>query len=295
MAEDASDAICTRVQSDHRAGNAGWLHRFTDIRPGLLPLLHKSEQAAPQSPKAAPDVLDAAYRTLLGELVLATHHRDNLQRRGLTDHDINRLGYKSFPIYGRAAIVDRLQANGITLTGVPGFWLDSGKVRLAGPDGIAIPVRDLRGRIQGLQVRCDNADRGKYKWLSSNHKNEGASPGAPVHVARPAADCESAEVWVTEGALKADIAALKLRRVFLAVAGVGNWPGAIPVIRETRPERVAIAFDCDTTERTRKIVSYHEAKLTNALLGIGARVFRKKWNPTYKGIDDYLAAQERKS
>jgi len=47
----------------------------------------------------------------------------------------------------------------VKLAGVPGFYLEAGHWRLAGPAGITIPVRDTRGRIVGLLVRCDNADQ----------------------------------------------------------------------------------------------------------------------------------------
>ena len=58
------------------------------------------------------------------------------------------------------------------------------------------------------------------------------------------------EAWITEGPIKADIASLKLGRVVLAVAGVGNWLGVIPIIRELRPERVIISFDMDKNQNT---------------------------------------------
>ncbi len=284
ISRDGKAAICARTESDKPAGNkgAGWIHTLDNSMP-LPPL--KPGTDAKQTPKAAPDVLDTAYRALLAELPLSETHRENLQRRGLTDAEIDSLGYRTLPASGRRELVTRLQARRVKLAGVPGFYIEAGELRLAGPAGIAIPVRDIRARIVGLQVRCDKAETGRYKWLSSRGFNAGCSPGAPVHVAglRPACG----EVWITEGPLKADIAALKLGRVVLAVAGVGNWSGVIPIIRELRPERVIIAFDMDKT--TNHAVQLHRDALMTYLIERGVRMFEADWNQEYKGLDDLLA------
>jgi len=206
----------------------------------------KTRPDAKQNPKASPDVLDTAYRALLSELSLSAAHRENLRRRGLTDVEITILGYRTLPQNGRRELVTRLQSKGIKLAGVPGFCLEAGCWQLAGSAGIAIPVKDTRKRIAGLQIRCDNTDGGRYRWLSSRGFNGGCSPGTPVHVAGTVStNAEVWEVWITEGPIKADIAALKLGRLVLAVAGVGNWPGVIPIIRKLKPKRVIIAFDMD--------------------------------------------------
>jgi len=243
----------------------------------------KPEPDAKQTPKAAPDVLDKAYNALLAELRLSETHRENLQHRGLTDSEIDGLDYRTLPANGRRELVDRLQA--VKLAGVPGFYIEAGQWQLAGPAGIAIPVRDTRGRIVGLQVRCDKAETGRYKWLSSRGFNAGCSPGAPVHVAGLVTT--HGEVWITEGPVKADIAALKLRRLVLAVPGVGNWPGVIPIVRELKPKRAIIAFDMDKAGNP--TVKLHSDALIACLIKRGIRTFEADWNQEYKGLDDLLA------
>ncbi len=284
VSQDGATAICARIESGRPIGNngAGWLHRLADTSRSLTSSKRASDSR--QSPKATPDVLDTAYRALLGEVALSGAHRDNLRRRGLTDADITRLGYKTLPLNGRGAIVEKLQ--GVPLTGVPGFWLHGGEVRMAGPAGIAIPVRDLRGRIQGLQVRRDDTEGGKYRWVSSRGYDRGCSPGVPVHVARPPSVAEAGEVWVTEGPLKADIASLKLGRVFLAVAGVSNWPGVKPVLQELAPSRVIVGFDQDKDKNP--AVRLHTDRLIGSLLKQGLRCFEANWDQTKKGLDDLL-------
>ncbi len=182
----------------------------------------------------------------------------------------------------------RLQAKGIKLAGVPGFYLESGQWRLAGAAGITIQVRDIKRRILGIQIRCDKTEGGKYKWLSSKRFNAGCSPGVPVHVAGPLTDCS--EVWITEGPIKADIAALKLGRTILAVAGVGNWPGIIPIVRVLRPERVIIAFDMDKTSNP--AIRLHSEALMACLIKRGIHTFEADWDTHIKGLDDLLTGGE---
>jgi len=284
LSQDGKAAICARIESDKPAGNkgAGWIHALDNSTP-LPPM--KPRPDAKQNPKAAPGILDTAYRALLSELSLSEAHCDNLRHsRGLTDAQIVSLGYKTLPANGRRELVTGLQSKGIRLAGVPGFYLEAGYWQLAGPLGIAIPVRDTRKRIAGLQIRCDSSDGGRYKWLSSRGFNAGCSPGTPVHVAGTGS--LNGEVWITEGPLKADIAALKLGRLVLAVAGVGNWPGVIPIIRELKPKRAIIAFDMD--KASNPTVKLHTEALTACLIRRGMRTFEADWDTHFKGIDDLL-------
>lgn len=99
-----------------------------------------------------------------------------------------------------------------------------------------------------------------------------------------------AELWITEGPIKANIAALKLSRVVLAVAGVGNWPGVIPIVRELRPERVIISFDMDKNKNT--AVRLHLDKLLTCLIRRGIRAFEADWDIQFKGLDDLLTGAQ---
>lgn len=287
ISQDGEAAICARIDSDKPAGNkgAGWLHKLDAAR--TLRPLPKPTQHINQTLKAPPDMLDKVYGALLAELRLSETHRENLYHRGLTDAQIDALHYRTLPASGRLELVTRLQAIGMRLAGVPGFYLEAGQWQLAGPAGIAIPVRDTRGRTVGLQVRCDNALGGKYKWVSSRGFDAGCSPGAPVHVAGPVST--NGEVWVVEGGLKADIAALKLGRVVLAVAGVGNWPGVVPIVRELRPKRVVVAYDMDKTSNP--TVKLHSEALMGCLVRWGIRTFEADWDAHFKGLDDLIRGE----
>ncbi len=288
ISQDGKAAICARIESDKPAGNkgAGWIHVLDSVKPSPL---SNPRRDAKQNPKAAPGILDIAYHGLLSELILSESHHENVQRRGLTDAQVYHLGYRTLPSNGRHELVAGLQANNIRLTGVPGFYLETGRWQLVPrPVGIAIPVKDTRHRVIGLQVRCNNTEDGRYKWLSSRGFNAGCSPGAPAHVAGTVST--DGEVWITEGPLKADIAALRLNRLVLAVAGVGNWSSVIPIIQELEPKRAIIAFDMDKVSNP--TVKLHSEALTSWLVRHGIRTFEADWDTHFKGLDDLLMGDE---
>ncbi len=287
ISQDGKAAICARIESDRPAGNkgAGWIHTLDNYMPLPPP---KPRPDAKQTPKAAPDMLDTAYRTLLAELRLSRVHRENLQHRGLTDAQIASLGYRTLPPGTRRDLVNRLQTRVIRLAGVPGFYLESGQWQFAGPAGIAIPVRDIKSRIVGLQIRCDKAQSGRYRWVSSRGFNAGCSPGVPVHVTGQVST--NGDIWITEGPLKADIASLKLGCVVLAVPGIGNWPGVIPIVLKLRPERVIVAFDMD--KGSNPIVKLHNDALIVCLIKSSIHTFEADWDIQFKGLDDLLAGDQ---
>ncbi len=70
------------------------------------------------------DSRHATYSALLSKLSLAPDHKENLLNRGLSESDIRRLGYKTAPVVGMAQIAKQLQAEGLYLAGVPGFYRD---------------------------------------------------------------------------------------------------------------------------------------------------------------------------
>jgi hypothetical protein len=286
ISTDGKAVICARVESPRVAGSAGWLH---PLDRGITP-------PAPVPPPsmvrtAAPDTLHLVYSGLLSLLTLSSEHRENLRNRGLSDIDINALGYKSMPVFNRRAIVARLISMGYNLASVPGFYFNN-QWQLGGPAGILIPVRDKERRINGFQIRRDGAAKPKYLWLSSVKHQGGCSPGAPVHVAYPYRSdnpcMDNNRIWITEGPLKADIAAISLGSIVLAVAGVGNWSGVIPVLQSILPQpsatRVIIAFDMDKDKN--QYVSTYLNEMTERLLRLGFRTFHADWNSNLKGIDD---------
>ena len=79
-------------------------------------------------------------------------------------------------------------------------------------------MRDVKGRIQGMQVRLDSAKKRKFRWVSSAGLPEGCGAKTWVHLAgdpRPL-------VLLTEGPMKADVIHALTGQTVLAVPGVNS-------------------------------------------------------------------------
>ena len=204
------------------------------------------------------DVVDIAsletrhqtYSMLFAGLILTTTHKKELLRRGLTEEQIEKNGYRSTPAFGFTQTAERLLKQGCKLQGVPGFYkTKAGDWTInfnAKGSGIIIPVRSIDGRIQGAQLRLDHPfEDAKYIWLSSADKWMGCSSGSPVHfVGDP--QCET--VFVTEGPLKGDVANAISGKSFLCIAGVTQWQNLIPalqVLKGISLKKVVEAHDMD--------------------------------------------------
>ena len=290
LAADGTVVICARIESDKPAGNkgAGWLHRLKDKpQPSSSDHPKIMHDHVDESPRATIDRRDLIYNLLLSELELADNHWENLRQRGLTDDLIQDLRYTTLPSNGdgRTTAIRKLVNAGLDMSGVPGFYVEYGDIKLWGASGILIPVRDLDARIQALQVRIDNPNEGgKYRWISSSGKHLGCGSGSPIHVSHP--EYYENELWITEGALKSDIAAIRMHKCILAVAGVGNWAGIIPIVVKLNPQKVIISYDMDKEDNA--AVRLHLDALKNSLLHKGFRTFEADWSRDYKGIDDLV-------
>ena len=150
-----------------------------------------------------------------------------------------------------------------------------------------MPVRDPAGRIVAILSRRDSdTGGGKYSYLSSA-KHGGPGPGAPPHV--PLGIVAPAEtVRLTEGALKADVAAALSGLPTIGAAGLG-WLPALDVARELGCKTLRLAFDADALDNP------HVARALSDLLrgraAAGLAVEMERWDKADgKGIDDLLAA-----
>ena len=125
----------------------------------------------------------ATYTALLQSLTLASDHRENLLSRGLSPEEIHRLGYKTTPVLGFSSPGKAPAGEGPVLSRCSWFCKNQSQWTLKIPGrGILIPVRDVQGQIQGLQVRLDNVEKRKFRWLSSNGLEEGCGAKTWVHL-----------------------------------------------------------------------------------------------------------------
>ena len=249
------------------------------------PRVEKKPQAE-ENPLLDVDARHATYQALLSRLSLATDHRENLLSRGLSPEEIHRLGYKTTPVLGFASLAKRLREKGLYLAGVPGFYKNQGQWTLKIPGrGILIPVRDIQGQIQGLQVRLDNVERRKFRWVSSAGLEEGCGAKTWVHLAgepRPL-------MLLTEGPMKADVIHFLTGQTVLAVAGVNSLTQLRPVLEELRAvgmEKVMTAFDMDYLINPH--VRAGQENLAHLLDQCGISYGTYLWDPRYKGLDDYI-------
>lgn len=242
---------------------------------------------ADECPLAGIDTRNEAYAALLGRLSLASDHRENLLARGLSLEEIDRLGYRSTPVVGFKAFAGQLSSEGLSLSGVPGFYREEdGSWSLVHEyRGILIPVRDANGRIQGLQIRRDNVTRRKFRWVSSTGRNEGCGAEGWTHLA----GAPGKELILTEGPMKADVIAYLTGRAVLAVPGVNaltQLEKTLRYLKESGVEHIMTAFDMDFLKNPHVKNGYQE--LVCLLSGMGYRFGTYIWNPGYKGLDDYV-------
>jgi hypothetical protein len=243
--------------------------------------------------KADADTLHQVYTALLDRLTLINSHRENLRSRGLTDEAIDRNRYRSLRVRGRSAIGQRLrEVFGESLLRVPGFILkDDGYgpcITIRGPAGLLVPCRDASGRIVALKVRRDGTGRGsRYVYLSSTGQG-GAGPGSPAHVPL-AIQKPAATVRVTEGELKSDVAFALTGLPTISIAGAGNWPPALEVLKELGAQTVRLAYDADAC--TNPNVARFLDACSQAVVAKGFALEFEQWSLEQgKGIDDLLAA-----
>lgn len=258
---------------------------FVSTKPNI-------DENVTEAVKADAIILDRVYSAFLEQLQLNPIHRRNLvEERGLSIEQVLRNGYVSDPAYKRTEIVYNLSKL-IDLEGVPGFYLDCKIWSLnINCSGFYVPYRDEKGRIVGLQLRRDEDVENKYMWVSSSGKEKGVSSGSPLHFVNPNIVKESKVVFLTEGALKADIIGSVSDVGLVASAGVGaiNPDKLLNSIFEVFPdlEKIVVAYDMDweTNENVRLAL----VRLLDALEGRSVEVDVTIWNfELGKGIDDVL-------
>ena len=268
----------------------------------------KKKEAPPETEKAPEQEIHRTLTALLSLLDLTPVHREHLRTvRGLTDEEIDSFGFKSTPPSRLCrTLTERLMEQGCRVQGVPGFYInDYGKWTVkfyTRTSGILIPLRGVDGLLHGLQIRLDNPIKGKddppdkagakYLPLTSTGKNQGVSSGTPVHFV---GDPHARVVYVTEGALKADIVYALTGRTFVATVGANNPNGLdelFSFLHRNGTEEIIEAEDMDKYRN--EGVSRGAAEILRLARKNGLACRRLNWNPNYKGIDDWQLAVRRK-
>ena len=213
-----------------------------------------------------------------------------------------------------------IDANGDTneyavrVTG-PGYYDENGTVIAQGEfkDGEEINVNFVQG-LQRLTFEVKKG--GKYFWVSSANQKEGASWSTPVQVAyhrniakRKASDPvlidyvkKPKSVWLTEGGLKAIIAADNLPKNFsdeqldkygrdvIAVAGVSSYRKFFDKLEALNVQSVTTAYDMDYKENPQVKANYDS--LIAELRKRNYHIIRAEWSKE-KGLDDALVGKAK--
>lgn len=244
---------------------------------------------------ASSAVRDSTYTNLLSMLTLADIHREALHRRGLSDEDIDLLGYRTTPAVRTKRIVAELQERGCTLAGVPGFYCDreTGAWLFATPSsGIMCPDRNAKGEIEAIQVRLDNPRKGKFRNLTSAEKYYGTSAHCCPHFVGVAEGLSS--VYLTEGVMKSDVARCLSKRLgmqigFVGLTGVANKTQLSRALQELKDfgiHRIILAFDSDFKVK-QNVVDARDHAISESVAQ-GFEIVPLSWDQKIKGIDDLL-------
>lgn len=241
---------------------------------------------------------DEVYSALTNILTLQQNHKNNLIERGLTEEYINKKGYVSIPKGQGMACVILLEKLGYDLSKIPGFYKNpDGSYNMVDfYSGFLIPIRDFNNRIQSFQIRnmqVNEKTKNKYVHFSSSSQNGGIGVKSFIHFA-----CEfdngmpilGEEIVLTEGALKSDIAHFASGGVpFIGVLGVNalsELVNVLPVLKAYGVKKILTAYDMDYLKNI--YVQRAEAQLYNMFKDYDFAADKLTWNPSYKGIDDYL-------
>lgn len=267
--------LCWRTQSDQQAASGAWIHPdpSADGRTYEAPVRKYAQIASIEH-------RDRIYNALLGRLGLNKKHYEHLREvRGLSHETIKRNSYATVEkgVKDLASIYD--------LRMVPGFYYDrEWKLRFDDVDGFYIPLRDVKGRIQALQIKLM---RGKYYLLSTDPAEfqGGACSGAPAHYVR--SDRADKSIVITEGGLKADVIAEYMDACVIGLVACGSFDSKFGWnIRNNLVVRsVGIAYDADWKTNDKVANQLHRLDDTLKQAGINARILT--WSDG-KGLDDYL-------
>lgn len=283
---------CMRVESGVPANRSGggWWHNLPGRETTSPTIFAPEPEPLPERADAA--TCDAVYRTCLEIFPTVAAHRDNLISRGLPADGLGYFGTMP-PASQRGPALAQLEARygrPILLT-VPGFAEEDGKLRLIAATGLLLAVVGNDGLIVALNVRsAPPGGKKEYIWVSSRSAG-GPSSGSPCHVVKPEG-APTHKVLVTEGVIKAEIAARHMGLMTIGMVGHNPHAAALDLLAELAQqgvEIVIIAFDEDAVPETRVLVEKSRRRFAVSALEMKLHVRYARWNHADgKGIDDLL-------
>ena len=261
---------------------------------GTVPAAPEPTVQKMERPIAPLEQRNAAYLGLLVYAGLRDEHRENLLKRGIPESAMT-CRYASTPLPGtEIELCRKIMSDGCSLDGVPGFFkLRSGDWTIVRQkSGIMIPVTDENAYVEGIQVRLDDVTERKYRWLSSSGYDFGTGAVAACHIA----GCPAETMLLTEGPLKADIIYGLSGKGVIAVPGVNALSSLEELLDRLKGsvglKEIWVCYDMDMYENPH--VRHANARLLDLLKAKGIAAKNYRWDPRYKGLDDYLLAYRKK-
>jgi hypothetical protein len=217
----------------------------------------------------------------------------DLYRRGLTDYDIELVGYRSLlPVDRKHQFLGELvdEFGELLLRQCPGFTNEQGNTdfvtaggRRGGfSDGYFIPYRDELSLITGLQVRWSD---GRYQTV------RGSRTAVVYHVAGEVD--HSRELYLTEGGLKAQVAHRLGGISVVGLPGQALSPEHLEALRSLNPACVVEALDQEANANTDRA----RERWLRELNKVDFSTFRAVWEGSDvggpKGLDDLFASGGR--
>lgn len=183
-----------------------------------------------------------------------------------------------------------------------------GRLSLALPlndKGYLIPITthgdNDKPKISCCQIRHLGKDiQTRYTYLTSDGLKGGIGVGGcnKIHYTKNFWKNKKLEVPktvnLTEGPLKADVAAYLSGRCFIAVPGVNSTadlPGELAFLKSKGCESINLCFDMDYRDKPE--VKKALEKVKSIIKDADLKVNVITWNSNYKGIDDYLLSKKR--
>lgn len=185
-----------------------------------------NEEKAKQECCLSIEERDKSYRELLAQLTLHPDDKADLLRRGLTEEEIERTGFKSVTKYHTLDKAVNPKLPGLNA---------QGKQLYNSGEGYLIPVKDVNGYILACQIRLRNPlDGSRYLWLSSRgntlHVYPDGNKQLPLAIHKPIG--KPTGIAIVEGTgVKPFLAANRLNKIVIGAAG-GQWAASPDLLKE---------------------------------------------------------------
>ena len=268
--------ICNRKESYTPCtdNGGGWFHSTQGI---YVPPTKAQDTSLPEY--VSKRKLHKAYSNLLDEAdYLSPECLKYLEARAI----------KKRSLFAWSESVGDLGHDPEEVRGVPGFYRNPEESfsRINLPRNcLLIPFLSIEGCIYGLQAR--HVETKQYLWVSSRNYPNGTPATVRLHWAFPASVKNYSEIWITEGAIKAESITQNLGHICVGLPGIGAVGSAIKDLRQElphHPHKMVVALDQDgnpNTDRAREVLFARKA--------VPGPTFTAEWPKEFKGVDDAIA------